>query len=84
MPIGRVQQLHLAGHSDYGTHMIDTHDQPIVSSVWDLYAAAVKRFGRVSTLIERDDNIICIAISNTNSYSSVRKIPDRVIVLVNN
>jgi uncharacterized protein len=40
-----------------GTHIIDTHDHPVCNEVWDLYAAAIRRFGRVSTMIERDDNI---------------------------
>ena len=40
-----------------GTHIIDTHDHPVCEDVWDLYAAALKRFGPVSTIIERDDNI---------------------------
>lgn len=53
----RVQQFHLAGHSDYGDYIIDTHDHPIVDSVWSLYADAVKRFGEVSAMIERDDDI---------------------------
>lgn len=57
LPIGRVQQIHLAGHSDHGDYIVDTHDHPIVESVWDLYAAALRRFGRVATMIERDDNI---------------------------
>ncbi len=57
MPIERVQQFHLAGHEHCGTHIIDTHDHPIVSGVWDLYAAAIQRFGAVSTMIERDDHI---------------------------
>ena len=53
----RVQQFHLAGHSDYGDYIIDTHDHPVVDSVWSLYADAVKRFGEVSAMIERDDDI---------------------------
>jgi uncharacterized protein (UPF0276 family) len=28
-----------------------------LDSVWELYGAAVRRFGAVSTMIERDDNI---------------------------
>lgn len=52
----RVVQLHLAGHSDYGTHKIDTHDEPICAEVWTLYEEACRCFGSVSTLIERDDN----------------------------
>jgi uncharacterized protein (UPF0276 family) len=57
MPKARVRQFHLAGHSDMGGHLIDTHDQPIVAPVWDLYREAVLRFGAVPTMIERDDNI---------------------------
>lgn len=57
IPVNRVQQFHLAGHSHYGKHIIDTHDEPIIEEVWALYADAVRRFGRISTMIERDDNI---------------------------
>jgi len=53
----RVQQLHLAGHSDYGDYVIDTHDHPVRGAVWDLYRQCLRRFGRVSTMIERDDRI---------------------------
>lgn len=57
VPIERVQQYHLAGHSDYQDYVIDTHDHPIVAAVWQLYTKAIARFGEVSTMIERDDNI---------------------------
>jgi uncharacterized protein (UPF0276 family) len=40
-----------------GTHIVDTHDHPVCEDVWELYAAALTRFGRVSTIIERDDHI---------------------------
>jgi uncharacterized protein (UPF0276 family) len=53
----RVQQFHLAGHSDYGDYVIDTHDHDIPPSVWTLYQTAIERFGAVSTMIERDANI---------------------------
>jgi hypothetical protein len=57
VPSLRVQQIHLAGHSNHGDYIIDTHDAPVIQPVWDLYAAALKKFGAVSTMIERDDNI---------------------------
>jgi uncharacterized protein len=57
MPKDRVRQFHLAGHSDLGGHLIDTHDHPIVEPVWNLYRVAVAQFGAVPTMIERDDNI---------------------------
>jgi len=57
IPVERVQQFHLAGHRDLEDYLIDTHDEPVPDPVWDLYEAAVRRFGPVSTMIERDDNI---------------------------
>ena len=57
VPIDRVAQYHLAGHSDYGSYLLDTHDHPIRPEVWALYDVAVGRFGEVSGLIEWDDNI---------------------------
>jgi uncharacterized protein (UPF0276 family) len=57
IPIERVQQFHLAGYSDKGTFLHDTHDHPVFDGVWDLYAQAVRRFGWVSTLVEWDDHI---------------------------
>ena len=53
----RVQQHHIAGHSQYEGYIIDTHDNDIVQGVWDLYAEAIKRYGDISMMIERDDNI---------------------------
>jgi len=53
----RVQQIHLAGHSDHGDYVIDTHDHDVCDHVWDLFSFAIKEFGKVSSMIERDDNI---------------------------
>ena len=57
IPVDRVVQFHLAGHSEGNGHLVDTHDQPVCDEVFDLYARALDRFGPVSTMIERDDNI---------------------------
>ncbi len=57
VPAARIQQFHLAGHRDLDTHLIDTHDEPVPDPVWSLYREAVRRFGAVSTMIERDDRI---------------------------
>ena len=57
VPAGRVGQIHLAGHSVSGDLLIDTHDHPVPTPVWQLYREAVRRFGSVSTLIEWDDQI---------------------------
>ena len=57
VPHARVQQIHLAGHTDNGDHIIDTHDHPVADAVWALYAEALKLCGPVATMIERDDDI---------------------------
>ena len=57
VPADRVGQIHLAGHSHRGTHLLDTHDGHVAPAVWDLYRVAVQRCGRVSTLVEWDDRI---------------------------
>ena len=57
MPAARVQQIHLAGHENHGDYLVDTHDHPVPDAVWQLYAEALRRFGAVSTMIERDDHI---------------------------
>lgn len=57
IPLQKVAQIHLAGHLNQGSYIIDTHDAPIIKDVWALYVKTVERFGLVSTMIERDDNI---------------------------
>ena len=57
IPVERVQQFHLAGHSQQKSCLVDTHDHAVCEAVWGLYRQAVKRFGRVSTMIERDARI---------------------------
>jgi uncharacterized protein (UPF0276 family) len=61
IPRDRVVQFHLAGHEHNMTHIVDTHDALVCDEVWDLYRAALRRFGPVSTIIERDDNIPTLA-----------------------
>jgi uncharacterized protein (UPF0276 family) len=57
IPIDRVRQIHLAGHSHGRDLLIDTHDEPVPDPVWALYEKACQRFGSLATMIERDDNI---------------------------
>src|SRR5436853_1273279 len=78
IPDDRVVQFHIAGHSHIGTHIIDTHDHPVCDDVWDLYVAALKRFGRVSTMIERDDNIPQLA-ELLLEVARTREIAERVL-----
>ncbi len=57
MPHERVVQMHLAGHTNCGTHLIDTHDGPVIDPVWELFRLAHLSTGGVSTLLEWDANI---------------------------
>ncbi|MEX1243166.1 MAG: DUF692 domain-containing protein [Thermoanaerobaculia bacterium] len=57
VPPERVVQYHLAGHTNKGTHIIDTHNDHVIDEVWKLYARSVKRTGKVATLLEWDADI---------------------------
>lgn len=57
LPKERIGQIHLAGHSHNGTHLVDTHDAPVSDQVWALYRWVTEHFPLVSTMIERDGNI---------------------------
>ncbi len=57
MPHERVVQYHLAGHTNLGTHIIDTHSDHVVDEVWDLYRLAHKLSGGRATLLEWDEAI---------------------------
>jgi uncharacterized protein (UPF0276 family) len=61
IPAERVVQYHLAGHTDKGTHVLDTHRGPAIDEVWGLYARACARTGPVSTLFEWDEAIPSLA-----------------------
>jgi uncharacterized protein (UPF0276 family) len=53
----RVAQIHLAGHTDRGAYLFDTHVGPVPAVVWDLYRRALRRMGAVATLVEWDGDV---------------------------
>jgi uncharacterized protein (UPF0276 family) len=57
LPKARVRQLHLAGHTDHGTHAIDDHGSAVPDDVWQLYREVVRRFGPVPAIVEWDENV---------------------------
>lgn len=58
LPLDRVIQIHLSGHTNKGTHIIDTHDDHVVDEVWNLYKYVVQKVGCTpNTMIEWDDKI---------------------------
>lgn len=57
IPVERVKEMHLAGYTDMGTHLLDTHGEAVHEPVWRLYEQALIRFGDIPTLIEWDNDI---------------------------
>ncbi|MEJ2856041.1 MULTISPECIES: MNIO family bufferin maturase [unclassified Saccharothrix] len=57
LPAEHIVQVHLAGPSDHGDYLLDTHDRPVPDRVWPLYALAQQRTGGVATLLEWDADI---------------------------
>ena len=57
VPHERIVQFHLAGHTACGSHLVDTHDGPVVDPVWRLYREAHRLTGGVATLLEWDARI---------------------------
>lgn len=78
IPPNRVQQLHIAGHTNMGDMIIDTHDHAIIPPVWQLYQKALQRFGMVSTLLERDDRFPPFSML-LNELSKARKLAHKAL-----
>ena len=57
LPLDRVRQIHLAGHSQGETLLIDTHDHPVCDAVWALYAEVSPYLENIAVMIERDEDI---------------------------
>ncbi len=57
IPLDRVRQIHLAGHTHNGDLRIDTHDQLVPDEVWGLFAQVMADLAEVAVMIERDDNM---------------------------
>jgi uncharacterized protein len=57
IPWERVVQFHVAGHSDEGTHIVDTHDGPVIDPVWAILAKAWPRANGAAVLLEWDAKI---------------------------
>jgi uncharacterized protein (UPF0276 family) len=57
IPSDLVAQIHLAGHTDMGTHLFDTHSDHVCDDVWALFEETIGRLADVPVLIEWDDDI---------------------------
>ncbi len=60
IPLDRVIQIHLAGHTDLGRVVIDSHSKPVRDEVWDLYGKVYAKTKGVSTLLEWDQYFVSL------------------------
>ncbi len=58
LDLSRICQIHLAGHNDRGSYVLDTHDHPIRDEVWELFRKVYRKSKGASTLVEWDDNFL--------------------------
>jgi uncharacterized protein (UPF0276 family) len=67
IPFERVVQFHVAGHTDHGTHIIDSHIGPVIDPVWQLLAAAHRRSSGVPVLLEWDAEIPSFEVTHAEA-----------------
>jgi len=82
IPAEHVVQFHLAGHEDYGTHVVDTHSAPVIDEVWELYRYANQYLGEdgAATLLEWDSEIppfprLIEELQKANQYMTDHSLP---------
>src|SRR6266853_464802 len=76
VPVERVAQIHVAGHTKFERYLLDTHDHPVLDPVWKMYAHAVSRIGRTATLLEWDDRIPSFGEVHGEALKAKRFLPD--------
>lgn len=57
MPVEAIKQIHLAGHTDMGTYLFDTHSRHVTEDVWELFRYTIAKMPEVPVLIEWDEDI---------------------------
>ncbi len=67
VPFDRVVQLHVAGHTHHGTHIVDSHIGPVVDDVWRLIGDAWRRAGGTSVLLEWDAEIPSFEVTHAEA-----------------
>jgi uncharacterized protein len=81
LPVDRVVQIHLAGHTHKGTHILDTHSDHVVDEVWQLYRRVYQRMGGIATLLEWDEAIPSLDVVHAEARKArnYRTQPDREV-----
>jgi uncharacterized protein (UPF0276 family) len=64
LPVEAIGEIHLAGHhaAEDVDILIDDHGSRVAQPVWELHAAALRRFGPVPTLIEWDTDLPALEV----------------------
>ena len=75
VPVERVAQIHIAGHTKYRKFILDTHDHPVIDPVWALYARAIELAGPTPTLLEWDDRIPSFGEVHREALKANRYLP---------
>jgi uncharacterized protein (UPF0276 family) len=57
IPLDQVAEIHLAGFSDMGDFLFDTHSKPVYPAVWDLFEHVIEKKSDIPVLIEWDEDI---------------------------
>lgn len=70
IPLYRVAQIHVAGHTQYEKYILDTHEGPVKDEVWELYGEAIKLIGVTNTLLEWDSNIPAFEIVHAEALKA--------------
>lgn len=52
-----VAQIHLAGFTDFGDYLFDTHSAPVFPEVWELFKEVVPQLKAIPILVEWDEDI---------------------------
>jgi uncharacterized protein (UPF0276 family) len=77
IPFDHVVQVHVAGHTSYETHIVDTHIGPVIDPVWHLFAEAHRLAGGVSVLLEWDAEIPSFEATHAEALRAKDFIGDR-------
>jgi uncharacterized protein (UPF0276 family) len=78
LPYDRVIQMHIAGHTDKGTIVLDTHNDFVRAEVWKIYQKVCEKKANISTILEWDDDFISFA--NTHAEALKAKIYQKGLV----
>ena len=79
MPFDRVVQMHVAGHTHHGTHILDSHIGPVVDGVWRLLGDAWRRSGGTSVLLEWDAEIPSFEVTHAEALRAKEFIGPRSV-----